>query len=353
MTIKWNVQGMADAYRDRPPTEWVIDGFFTTASLNIVYGNPASFKSMIMADAAGAVVAGQSWLPGALGNSVGVEVQKGAVLWIDMDNGLRRTHERIEAIGRSRNLPEDAPFHYVSMPNPPFQLHPGYRYSSRDEDDNEIHYSVIDVMMYVVELAEQLKAKMIFIDNLGLITGDVDENTAQMAAIMGYLRMIAEHTNAAVIVIHHERKGGANGAAAGAALRGHSSISAAVDLALQITRDGEKPEITIKSTKTRGVDVPTVKAVFNHEHRQGTKDLLKAWFSGVSGSRGENVIWDAVRDVLSFGAMSKTKLIHNVNAMLPETGQRKITAWVTDMIGNGELLVERGQGNVQMISLPK
>jgi hypothetical protein len=326
------------AYTEREPTRYIVDKFFEAGSLNIVYGAPAVMKSMLVADMCACIVAGQEWLPGCMGGGDGIPVEQGAILWLDMDNGKRRTDERIDALGKARKLPPDAPVYYLSMPIPPLMLND------------------IDALIALVEMArDDLHVSTIVVDNLGLITGDVEENSAGMAQVMGYMRILAERTNAAVILIHHQRKGGANGGRAGDALRGHSSIEAAVDLALQIVREPGEKEVTIQSTKTRGVDVPTVSARFNYEHRPGTNDLAMAWFDGVEGVRGANPVRMVILQVLADypQGITKGRLVDVVQKeMGGDVGVNKIRNWIADMIGvTGEIDERIGNNNAKILVL--
>lgn len=332
------VRTLHHAYAERPPTRYIVDKFFEAGSLNIVYGAPAVMKSMLIADLAVCIVAGQEWLPGCMGGGKGIPVEQGAVLWLDMDNGKKRTDARLDALSKARKLDIDSPVYYLSMPIPSLLLND------------------IDALIALVELArDDLQASAIIIDNLGLITGDVEENSAGMAQVMGYMRILVERTDAAVILIHHQRKGGAAGGRAGDALRGHSSIEAALDLAIQIVREPGEQEVTIQSTKTRGVDVPTVRGRFNYEHRPGTNDLAIAWFDGVEGVRGENPVRDAVLEVLAGypQGITKGRLVDIVHKdMGGETGVLKIRNWISDMIAvTGEIDERTGKRNAKILVL--
>lgn len=331
---EWKFRTLADAYEYRKPTEYVVDKFFATESLNIVYGAPGSLKSMILADMVAHVVGGTNWLPGALNG--GIPVMTCPVLWLDMDNGTRRSDERFEAVGRAHKLPADASLHYLSMPNPPF--------AAND----------IDTVLMLRDAINVVGAKMVIIDNLSLVTGSVEENSAEMAKIMGNFRVLAERTKAAIIVVHHQRKGGAGQGRAGDALRGHSSIEGAIDLAIQVVREKDSPEITLRSTKTRGVDVPFVIARFHYEHKPGTNDLARAWFDGVPVIRGENPVRDAIMAVLSdSGEMTKGRLADAVYELLNgEYGINKIRNWIGELIEvTGELDVRSGDKGAQIICL--
>ena len=334
----WQIRTLANAYQDRPPTQYIVDKYFARGTLSIVYGAPAVMKSMLMADLCACVVAGQDWLPGSNGNGHGIPVTQSPIFWLDMDNGTRRTDERFDALAKARKLSITAPLYYLSMPNPPFAL-----------DD-------LDGLLRLIDVIRACQAKFVVIDNLGLSTGNVEENSAAMAHVMGYLRILTERTDAAVIVIHHQRKGGAGQGRAGDALRGHSSIEASLDLALHVIREPNSAEIIIRSTKTRGVDVPQVTGRFNFEHVPGTSDLATAWFDGIAPVRGDNPVREAIIKILedTKTGMTKGRLIDLAHDKLRgEVGVLKIRNWITEMIAQGEIVEAPGQKhNAKIIKLP-
>jgi len=334
--IAWKLRTLADAYQKREPTRYVVDKFLAEGSLNVLYGPPAAMKSMLLADLCACVVGGLDWLPGALPDGQGIVTTAAPAFWIDMDNGTRRTDERIDAVARAHNLTEDAPFHYVSMPHPPFNV------------------ADLSILIYLKQLIRDLGAKLTVIDNLGLITGEIEENSAAMAMVMGYLRQIAEDTKTALVVIHHQRKGGANGGRAGDALRGHSSIEASVDLALHVVREVGQDELTVRSTKTRGVDVPTVGALFNYRHAAGTNDLERAWFSGKAAKRGDNAIRETILELVDYnGEIAKTRLAQSVVEALGQDapGINKVRSWIDDMLAKEQGIREVQKGKYKLIEL--
>lgn len=332
---QWEIRTLSNAYQEREPTEYIVDKYFATYTLNVVYGSPGSMKSMILADLCGHVVNGSKWLPY---GSKGIDCALHPVLWVDMDNGARRTDGRFDAIGKAAGLPENAPLYYVSMPNPSLIAHD------------------INSMVVLRDHIMQLGVKLVIVDNLGLITGDVEENSAGMAQIMGNLRTLAERTGAAIILIHHQRKGGAAGGRAGDALRGHSSIEAAIDLAIHITREANSDQITLRSTKTRDVPARPVSAMFNYTHKPETNDLETAWFSGVESRSGANAIHDEIIDVVDYYAdgIGKTKLAELVRDNLGEEapGINKIRAEIDHMLAVSKELVEEKTGNYKYVRLP-
>jgi archaellum biogenesis ATPase FlaH len=307
---QWKLRTLADAYRERPPLEFLVDGLLPCPSLSVVYGGPGSLKSMLLADLATTVVAGAKWLeplpssdqePGVTFITV-----QAAVLWIDFDNGIRRTDERIEAFARARQLPTDAPLHYVSMPRP------------------WLDASKPSLVAELAELIRELGAKLIIIDNLGLITGDTEENSGEMAQVMGNLRWLCEETESAVIVVHHQRKSsGANdkGIRKGEMLRGHSSIEAALDLALLVERKEGEDAVAVIPTKVRGFKEYNIfGAHFTYDHRPGTKDLSLGRFYSLAVSSKEEreieAIQATIKATLRGTTMSQRDLVNSVRDSL-------------------------------------
>jgi len=242
---------LKDAYAPREPLKYIVEGLFSLPSLSIVYGAPGTLKSLFMGFVAVSVAAG---LP-----CLGRETIKAAVLWIDFDNGKRRSHERFEALGRGTDIPETVPFFYASMPHP-------WLNAGNSEDIESLCSRIIEQ-----------EIKLVIIDNLGLVSPGADENSGEMIYIMSNLRELSERTSAAVVLIHHQRKTNGRGRI-GESLRGHSSIEGALDVALLISREEDSNVVTIRSTKTRDVDVTPFATEFWFEHRLGTDELAKAGF---------------------------------------------------------------------------
>ncbi len=323
---RWMFRSLREARIPRPPTEYIIDKYLETHSLNILYGAPGSFKSMIALDMALAVAGGQDWLPGVFGQGMGAAVKQSPVIWIDMDNGTRRTDQRVDAMSKTRHLADDTPFYYLSMPTP------------------SLIANDVDSMGLLHDEIAALGARMVVIDNLGLVTGTVEENSAEMAQVMKNFRWLAERTSSAFVILHHQRKGGANGGRAGDALRGHSSIEAALDLALHAVREANTNQVTLRSTKTRGVDVPNAVMDFFYEHVPGTNDLDTAYFTAVQVNHstailtqsivaiaetfpqgvGKGMLRELVYDDLG-GAFSHQKIRAELDHMVEVTGDLTIT----------------------------
>ena len=276
-------------------------------------------------------------MPGAFGPGVGAAVKQSPVIWIDMDNGQRRTDQRVDAMSKTRHMSSDAPFYYISMPTPSLIAHDV-------ESMGILHDEVV-----------LLNARMIVIDNLGLVTGTVEENSAEMAQVMKNFRWLAERTGSAFLILHHQRKGGANGSRAGDALRGHSSIEASLDLALHTVREAGTNQVTIRSTKTRGVDVPNVVADFMYESVPGTNDLAAAWFSAVQVNKSEAIL---KQTLLAYtegfkNGVPKNKLREMVYDDLGgEFSHAKIRAEIEHLVEvTGDLTIVEGKQGAKLIAI--
>jgi hypothetical protein len=184
---------------------------------------------------------------------------------------------------------------------------------------------------------------------LGVISGDADENAADMAGVMAALRWVAETTGAALVVIHHQRKGTVGGKQRnGDSLRGHSSIEAALDLALRVERDADDSNLlSIEATKARGVSVEPFGARFSFNHKPTTHDLETACFFGETPSNlsPDQQARNAISDVLSAqGALNQKTLVAEVQAHLGSTkiGRDRILRNLAILVSRGLVAEQQG-----------
>lgn len=288
-TEGWTLRSAGDALQPHPPLQYLVDQMLPLGALGIVYGGPGSLKSMVLADLAVCVAGGIRWLepldsdlhqPG-----VSLSTTQAPVLWIDLDNGTRRTDIRLGAMLRGHGLGPQTPIHYISMPVP------------------SLDASNAAAMNQLSKRVARDGFQMVVIDNLGLITGEVEENSARMASVMGRLRRLVEETGATVLLIHHQRKssGGTEGARKGETLRGHSSIEASLDLALLIERKPGEDAIAVIPTKVRDYMAhDIIGAHFTWEHAPDSRDLWSArFYSKPALTKEEQVVHDLRSVILS------------------------------------------------------
>lgn len=340
--MTWQFYTLADAYKPRPPIEYIVDLLFEIPSLNIVYGAPGSMKSFILQDLSICVASGRQWLQPAINsNSKPFNVRPYPVLWVDQDNGIRRTHERFDALGMGHGKldPSNTPIFYISMPDP---------------------WLVANKPSAMIVLRDAIRAsgaKLVIIDNLGTILGGTDENSADMIDIFTELRKLAEAEKVALVVIHHQRKSNGLKGRAGETLRGHSSIEAALDLALLIEREPRSKEVKIFSTKTRGTDVPSFGALFTCTHKTGTRDLELAYFEGltIDDPKTPTGLKNIIVSVVGKNppSINQGNLIDEVKVIVGnQAGKNRIRDLIDELVQEGELDTDQGNKNAMLYFLP-
>ncbi len=151
----WQLESIADAYADTEPTKFLVDGLLPIPSLSIVFGGPGSLKSMLLADLAVCIANGLPWLEPTpdptVAPGVTFHANQAPVIWIDFDNGRRRTRERMGAIGRGHAMPaSNEHLRYVSMPTP------------------WLDASDATIVKSLAALVRKHGFKLVVIDNLGL-----------------------------------------------------------------------------------------------------------------------------------------------------------------------------------------
>lgn len=316
----WQVFTLADAQKPRPPLVWVVDGVLTTGSLSIWYGAPGTLKSMLLAELCVCVAAGKPWLVAPVGGGGFVTRASGA-MWLDFDNGQRRTHERFSALARAHGVPTRAPLSYVSMPEP--RLDAG--------DTDSMHALANRIITRDISL--------VVIDNLGVVSGDSDENSADMQKPMSGLRWLAETTGAAIVVLHHQRKSNGLNSRSGETLRGHGSIEASIDLGMLISRDG--PNITLSATKVRGPSVKTFGASFSFEN-DPQHELLTARFWPFNPEEeededGEQTEASITTEIKKFGPISANQVYDRLGG-----NRAKVLDLIRQMVKSGKIGQRQG-----------
>jgi len=318
----------SDCMKDRPPRKYAVAGLFELPSLNIVYGAPGSYKSFLMADLVTCITHGKNWAePLPNGKTQSYATTKLNVMVLDNDNKKADIEDRYKALLAGHGLTENNNLEVYSFA--PF----------RADDDEQFDRLKVRLLKF--------NSEVLIVDNLGNISGAVEENNATMAQIMARFRKLSEDTGAAIVLIHHPRKGGINGGRAGDTLRGHSSIEASLDLALLAQREPDSEFVTLLPTKVRGQPVKPLTFYYSMEQDKDGR-LQSARFFGYPceiETEGQLFIWavSVLRDSLEKepqitqthfiellqqdyerGDLSKTKALALINK-LENTGKVKTT----------------------------
>ncbi len=203
--------------------------------------------------------------------------------------------------------------------------------------NNDLHVNEI------VEIIKKLHAVLVVIDNLGTISGGADENSAEMIKVLSNLRIISERTNTVLNVIHHPRKSEANKGRPGDSLRGHSSIEAALDLALRVTREPKSDLINLVATKSRGAEVAPFSALFTYQH-DASGELAAARFYASSSEQHPTIstistIYQAILSALDGKSLNKTTLTEQVyNSLDKKVGMNRIGLNIDQMVSDEYLI---------------
>lgn len=328
---------LADTFTPRAPVRYVIDAILPEASLSMLYGAPGSLKSMLALDMLVCIAAGKPWLsPSQNGEGQGMATEQSAVLFVDFDSGKRIVMERMEAIARGHGItnPAGLPFYAESM---------------------ELPWLLAPERSSVEAFARDMRAQKVracVIDNFGVITGGVDENSSEMATVMGNLRWLAESTGAAVVVIHHPRKGDTKGNSnAGDSLRGHGSILAALDLALLVEREQGSRIVAVRSVKARSVPVAPFVANWTYTHKPDTKELATGQFYGMgedTDSRSDGSITRAIVAAVTGKPMNQSQLVDEV-CKLTGAGKVKVRGLVILAAEEGHITASpRGENGARI-----
>lgn len=329
----WRVRTLADAFKPRPPRRYIVESLFPEKTLNIVFGAEGSMKSLFLMDMSICVSEGLPWLQYKDGGGYKFETEKCGVLYIDVDNGTLTDDERINAFALSHGMTPDekSNFRYLSMP-----------------EDFDISNKEVRGRVWL--LCQALNVKLLIMDNLGLINSK-DENSHEMAAVMSNLRWLADR-GLCVIIVHHQRKSSAqNGNSLRETLRGHSSISAALDSALLVSRkDIGEEYITIIQTKARFAPVEVFGAHFEYTWIPETKELETAMFTSYDVDNEQGKAYGLITVILNGGEeLTRTELVQQI--MKNKVSQKVARMAVDKAIDNKIVNVRKGAHNTTYISL--
>lgn len=195
-----------------PALSWRVRGVLPAAGLAGLYGPSASGKSFLAFDLAAAIAAGERWF------ECRVEAAPVVYAALEGEAGFKLRAQAWEA-HTGRALPDG--LHMVLQP---FKL----------TDARDIH-----------DLAAVVPAgAVVFIDTLNRAAPTADENSSKdMGEILEGAKRLQHLTNGLVVLIHHTGKNTAAG------LRGHSSLFAALDCAVEVSRDDDRREWKVAKSK--------------------------------------------------------------------------------------------------------
>lgn len=198
---------------------YLVKGWLDQSALSVLYGPSNSGKSFLALNIAHHVAKGATW-----GNR---RVKKGRVLYIAAEGGGGFAN-RVAAL-------DDPQFFVLSVP----LILTGQESAAGP---------LSEVLQHLAAVGNEA-FDLIVIDTMARVMGGRDENAApDIADLIRNLDLIRRVSGAHVMLVHHTGKDTGRGA------RGHSSLRAAIDTEIELSRD-EAGQITAEVTKQR--DGPT------------------------------------------------------------------------------------------------
>ncbi len=212
---RYKLLGSADLHA-LPPLAWCVRGVLPAVGLAGLYGPSASGKSFLALDMAAAIAEGSRWFD--------CRVKSAPVVYAALEGeaGFKLRAQAWEA-NKGRALPDG-----LKMMMQPFKL----------TDPRDIS-----------DLAAVVPAgAVVFLDTLNRAAPTADENSSKdMGEILEGAKCLQHLIGGLVVLVHHTGKNTSAG------LRGHSSLFAALDCAVEVSRDGDRREWKVAKAKD-GID---------------------------------------------------------------------------------------------------
>jgi len=195
------------------PIKWIIPGY-VPEGLVLLAGKQKLGKTWMAIDWAAAVATG--------GRTMGIECERGDVLYIDMENGDRRIQRRIIAMWPFKPSRPDLTRLEWASASPVIGKD---FYAALDE----WYASVDNPRLVIIDVLQRIKP-----------TGSVAKNAYEndYAALTG-LQQWATVRSVAVVALHHLKKGGSDSDDPFEKLSGSNGLSACADTTLVLDRNGQ------------------------------------------------------------------------------------------------------------------
>lgn len=192
-------------------TPWLIDQLWTAQAVGIIGGTPKSYKTWMALEMAVAVASGSACL------STFAVPSPGPVLLYAAEDSESALRSRLESLATHHNL--HLPYLDIRV------IAADSLRLDRTADQGRLEATL---MLH--------RPALLILDPLVRLHA-IDENAAgEIAALLGYLRLLQRQTGSAIALVHHARKNVAANGGAGYSLRGSSDLYAWVDSFLYLRR---------------------------------------------------------------------------------------------------------------------
>lgn len=210
----------AEDFASTPPAQYRVKGVFLCESIAAIFGASGSGKSFIGLDLAFAIDDGREWF--------GKKTKPCPVLYIALE-GVSGQAQRVKAYLERHGA--GARLRFITVP-----------FSLLEPGD-------VDALVSTIQEAG-MSGGVVIIDTFNAATPGMSENESDgMSLAISAANLIRAEFGGLVILIHHSGKDPARG------MRGHSSLPAALDTIIEVSREQSSERRTWKITKSRdGLD---------------------------------------------------------------------------------------------------
>jgi RecA/RadA recombinase len=198
-----------------PPVRWRVRGVLPFEGIGAIFGPSGSGKSFLTLDMLASVSSGGEWF--------GCRVKPAPVLYIALE-GEAGIAQRVKAYEMKHGA-----------------VSPGFRFMLQALDIRNAGDRA--------DLVRAIKAAgwcggVLCLDTLNRAAPGMDENDSKsMGEVIGAAKAIQAELGGLVLLVHHTGKDATKG------MRGHSSLHAALDAAIEVCRDGDRREWKMHKSK--------------------------------------------------------------------------------------------------------
>ena len=196
------------------PIKWRIKGVIPERGIAAIFGPSGSGKSFLVVDMAISIAKGSDWF--------GYRVKPCPVVYVCLE-GEAGLSVRLAAFRTKGSIPKGIEF--------------------IDQPVNLLDTKDLRDLVQSIR-ANQMGEGIVVVDTLNRAAPGADENSsAEMGRIINACKLIQQGVGGLVLLVHHVGKNAANG------MRGHSSLHAALDAAIEVKRSGDDREWSVAKAK--------------------------------------------------------------------------------------------------------
>lgn len=204
------IKRVADLAVKPPHHRWLVHSLWGRAHVGLLFGAPKSSKSWLGLEMATSVASGTPCL------GVYPVEDPGPVLIYLAEDSLEDVRARVESLCARRGIRlQGLDLNVVTAPT--------------------LRLDRIEDQVRLRETLEGLRPRLLLLDPLVRMHGLNENDSAEMSALLGYLRELQRKFDLAIMVVHHARKRGAS--QIGQTIRGSSDLYAWTDSSASLSRD--------------------------------------------------------------------------------------------------------------------